>query len=206
MAAPRSSEVDRYIADAEPFARPILEHIRSLVHAAAPGVTEALKWRMPFFLLNGKPLCHLAAFSRHCGFGFWGEPMRAYLAAEGVGSDEGMGSFGRITSLKDLPSDAKLRAYIRHAIELRAAPSAKPKRAAAATRPPLVIPPVLKNALAANRAARDAFNDMSYTHRKEYAEWIQEAKRESTRETRLAKALTLLRQGKSLNSAYERRR
>jgi Bacteriocin-protection, YdeI or OmpD-Associated/Domain of unknown function (DUF1905) len=57
-------------------------------------------------------------------------------------------------------------------------------------------PPALAVALAADPAAQAAFDRMSYTHRREYAEWIADAKQEATRARRVARALELLRAGK----------
>ena len=111
-------KVDAYIAKAQPFAQPILSHIRELVHQAAPEVEEAIKWSMPFFVLRGVILGHMAAFKQHCSIGLWGPEMNAILNADGLHSEDGMGSLGKITSLEDLPADKKMLGYYRHAAEL----------------------------------------------------------------------------------------
>ncbi len=111
-------KVDAYIAKAQPFAQPILSHIRELVHKASPEVEEAIKWSMPFFVLRGVILGHMAAFKQHCAIGFWGPEMNAILNEAGLHSENGMGSLGKITSLKDLPADKKMLGYYRQAAEL----------------------------------------------------------------------------------------
>jgi Bacteriocin-protection, YdeI or OmpD-Associated/Domain of unknown function (DUF1905) len=59
------------------------------------------------------------------------------------------------------------------------------------------VPEALANALAGDSDARAAFDRLAYTHRKEYARWIDEAKRDKTRQQRVAQALEMLRQGKT---------
>jgi hypothetical protein len=111
-------KVDAYIAKSQPFAQPILSHIRELAHKACPEVEEAIKWSMPFFQLRGIVLGHMAAFKQHCSISFWGPEMNAILNKAGLHSEDGMGSLGKITSLKDLPSDKEMLGYYRHAAEL----------------------------------------------------------------------------------------
>ena len=110
--------VDAYIARSADFARPILRRLRALVHDACPAAEETMKWSMPSFLQNGKILCGMAAFKAHCTFGFWHKEMAKVLGEAGAGANEAMGSFGRITSLAHLPSDAAMRRYVRKAAKL----------------------------------------------------------------------------------------
>ncbi len=118
----RDPRIDAYILKAAPFARPILRKLRASVHAACPQAEETVKWRMPFFVIDGKILCHMAAFTAHASFGFWRGRTQAIPAAARVRKeDEGMGQLGRLTSLADLPSDAKLRSWIKKAAALGAA-------------------------------------------------------------------------------------
>src|SRR5580698_10330674 len=110
-------KVDAYIAKAQPFAQPILEHIRKLVHKACPGVEEAIKWSRTFFVYKGVILANLSAFKEHCSFGFWGQEMSEILKDSGVVRDGAMGSLGRITAIKDLPADNQMVTWIRLAAE-----------------------------------------------------------------------------------------
>ena len=111
----KDPRVDAYVAKAAPFARPILMKIRSSVHAACPQAEETIKWRMPFFLSNGKIVCFMAAFKAHAAFGFWKGAKKAALGDTGGKAGEAMGHLGRLTSVADLPSDATFRGWIRKA-------------------------------------------------------------------------------------------
>lgn len=195
----RDPRVDAYIAKTQPFAQPILEHVRARVHAAVPEVEEATKWGAPAFLLEGKILLIMASFKAHLALNFWrGQELRG-----GEAKDEAMGQFGRITTLNDLPVDAELERLIREAAELsRSAPAPrKPKTAAA---PTAEIHPDFAAALNLEPAAKATFEAFSPSCRREYADWIAEAKREETRAKRIATTMANLREGKKLHWKYER--
>jgi uncharacterized protein YdeI (YjbR/CyaY-like superfamily) len=195
--------IDAHIEKAAGFAKPILRHLRKLVHDACPDAEETLKWSMPAFVYRGKILCGMAAFKRHCTFGFWHLGMTAVLGPEGEKSDTAMGSFGRLTSLDDLPSDRTMTRYIKKAATLTE--SDAPARPRPVRRPavPLAVPNDLAAALKTKKAAAATFERLSPSHRKEYIEWISEAKREETRQRRLATTLEWLAEGKSRNWKYE---
>ena len=111
----RDPRVDAYIAKAQPFAQPILNHLRELVHQHAPGVEETLKWGVPHFVLNGQNLAGMAAFKEHATFGFWRDE-----EVTGSPRDAGaMGSMGRLGSLDDLPGDEQMAAWIENAADPR---------------------------------------------------------------------------------------
>ena len=196
----KDPRIDAYIAKAADFAKPILSHIRKLVHAACPDVVETMKWSMPHFDQKGV-ICGMAAFKQHCALGFWkGELIFGSAAAE----NEAMGHFGRITSLADLPKDKVLLGYIKKAAELNEAGIKKPAPARSKVKKELIVPDYFLAALKKNKKALAAFENFSYSHRKEYVEWITEAKREETRAQRMATALEWLVKGKSRNWKYER--
>ena len=118
VSEPRANpKVNVYIAKSADFAQPILRHLRGLVRKACPDVVEEMKWSRPFFLHGGVILCNISAFKAHCSFGFWGAEIGEVLAADGVVQEGGMGSLGRITSVKDLPAEKKLLGYIRQPAE-----------------------------------------------------------------------------------------
>jgi uncharacterized protein YdeI (YjbR/CyaY-like superfamily) len=197
-------QVDAYIAKAPPFAQPILDYLRDIVHAGAPGVVEEIKWSRPFFVYRGVILGNISAFKQHCSFGLWGSEIAQTLRADGVDSSDGMGTFGKITAIDDLPSRARLVAYVRAAANA----IATGERTASWTRPRVAkaeveTPPVLAEALARDKAAASAFAAMSPSCRKEYCVWIAEAKRDETRDKRLATALEWIAEGKSRNWKYE---
>lgn len=192
--------IDDYIERSAEFAKPILVHIRSLIHTACPDVEEKIKWSMPFFDYKG-PLCNMASFKQHCTFGFWKQSL---IEDGNFPEKNAMGSFGRITSVADLPDDKTLISLIREAVRLNEAGVKVPKKAPA-ERKELVVPDDLKKALKASAKARGTFDNFSYSHRKEYIEWIEEAKTQATRDKRLAATIQQLEEGKSRNWKYERK-
>lgn len=193
--------VDAYIAKSAEFARPILVHLRQVVHAACPDVQETIKWGMPNFMHGDKILANMAAFKAHCALGFW----QRDAVAGGGRFDESMARLDRIESLEDLPSKAQIAAIVKSAVALIDA-GTKPARASKpATKPPPVAPDDLLAALRRNGAARKTFDAFAPSHQREYIEWITEAKRPETREKRLHQALEWLAEGKSRNWKYEKR-
>jgi len=190
--------VDEYIANSAEFAQPILTHLREVIHAACPEVKETIKWSMPNFDYHGI-MCNFAAFKQHCAFGFWKAEL--LLAEEDDKGKEAMGQFGRITSVKDLPSKKVLTAYVKKAMKLNEAgvKVAKPK---AAPRE-LVVPDYFIAALEENPAAYEVFNKFSPSAKREYCEWLTEAKTEATRDKRMAQAVEWIAEGKKRNWKYE---
>jgi hypothetical protein len=85
----RDPRIDDYIREAAPFARPVLRHLRRIVHEAAPGIEETIKWRFPHFVQGGI-VCSMAAFKAHCSFGFW--KGRHVLGSELAQGEDAMGS------------------------------------------------------------------------------------------------------------------
>jgi uncharacterized protein YdeI (YjbR/CyaY-like superfamily) len=201
----RLPAVDAYIARRQSFAQPILKHLRELVHQAVPDVEEAIKWQMPFFLKDGVFLANMAAFKAHCAFGLWGEEMTAKLKADGWHSKEAMGKLGKITSLADLPRDEALVGYLRAAAEVIAngMRTKSYSRPMSAPKPEAATPPELAAAMKKNKAAQKNFDSFAPGHRREYIEWIVEAKREETKAKRVAQAIEWLAEGKHRNWKYE---
>jgi uncharacterized protein YdeI (YjbR/CyaY-like superfamily) len=196
----KDPRVDAYIAKAADFAKPILAHIRKLVHAGCPAVVETMKWSMPHFDHKGV-LCGMAAFKQHCSLGFWkGELIFGSTSEE----NDAMGHFGRIASLSDLPKDKVLLGYIKKAAELNEAGIKKPAPVRSKVKKELIVPDHFMATLKKNKKALITFENLSYSHRKEYVEWIVEAKREETRATRMATTLEWLAKGRSRNWKYER--
>ena len=192
--------IDAYIEKSRDFARPILEHLRKLVHKACPDVEETIKWGSPHFDYKGS-LAGMASFKEHCAFGFW---KHALLTGDSGNLEwTAMGSFGRITSLKDLPQDKEIIALIHQAMELNEKGIKVPKKPAA-TKGDVVVSKELAAALEKNKRAKAQFDRFSPSHRREYAEWITEAKTEATRDKRIATAIEWLSEGKSRNWKYER--
>ena len=195
--------VDAYIAKSAAFAQPILIYLRALVHEACPLIEEKIKWGMPSFEYKGR-LCDMAAFQRHCSFGFAkGELVLGRTRPKSPAKRSGMGAFGRITKLADLPARRTLMGYVRKAAKLNDA-GVKAVRAKPASKPALVIPPDFAAALGKAAAAAEHFQAFSYSKRKDYLEWLAEAKTPATRARRLATALLWIAEGKGRNWKYER--
>jgi len=195
--------IDAYISKSADFAQPILKHLRQLVHQASPQITETMKWSMPFFEYKGT-LCNMAAFKQHCTFGFWKGAMLADPEKIlNIKDDNSMGQLGRITSLADLPSDELLIQYIHEAILLNEQ-GVKNVKAKPVAKTELLIPEYLTNFLNGYPQAKDNFDKGSYSHKKEYVDWIVEAKTEATRQKRMQTAAEWLAEGKSRNWKYHR--
>ncbi len=202
--ATKEKKIDEYIHKAQPFAQPILTHLRELVHKACPEVEEKVKWGMPFFDYKG-PMCHMASFKQHAVFGFWKAAlMKDKDLMEMAKSEVAMGHLGKLTSLKDLPSNKQLTAYIQEAMQLNEeGVKLPPKKKSAAA--PIEVPAEMITALKRNKAAKATFDAFSNSHRKEYIQWITEAKTEATREKRLEQAVEMMAEGKSRNWKYEKK-
>ena len=196
----KDARIDAYIGKAQPFARPILKHIRALVMSASPELEETLKWGHPSFMYHGI-VCGMAAFKQHVTFGFW--KGKLILNTQGLPVDEAMGQFGRITSIADLPGQREIAGYMKKAMALNEAGVVvkrvvKPKRA-------IPMPAVLKAALAKAARAKATYDGLSPSQQREYLEWVTEAKTEATRDRRVATTIEWLSEGKNRNWKYERR-
>jgi len=196
----RDLRIDQYIARAPEFARPILAHLREVVHAACPEVEETIKWSTPHFTCKG-PLCMMASFKQHCSFGFW---KGALVVGKDAASDDAAGQFGRLTSLADLPPDDVLAGYIRDAKRLNDEGAKAPARAKPAEKKELAVPDDLAAALRENPDARGHFERFSPSKQKEYVEWITEAKSDATRAKRLGTAVEWIAEGKARHWKYEK--
>lgn len=191
--------VDAYIEKSAEFAKPILTHIRKLVHKACPDIQETMKWSFPHFDHKGT-VCSMASFKQHCAFGFWKQSLMEHDAFPA--EKTAMGSFGRITSVKDLPPDKVMIALIHQAVELNEKGIKVAKKPV--DKKELVVPADLTKELSKNRTAKATFDKFSPSHKKEYVQWIEEAKTEPTRNKRLATTVEWLSEGKSKNWKYEK--
>lgn len=194
----REPRIDAYIAKAQPFARPILEKVRQRVHAALPNIEEAIKWSMPAYTLEGKIILITAAFKAHMALNFWrGQELESNHSSAGA-----MGQFGKIKSLDELPSDGELDRLIREAAALaRNAPA--PRKTKHEPKPAPELHPEFAAALDKAPEAKAAFNAFPPSSRREYVEWVGEAKRDETRKKRIATAIEWLGEGKRRNWKYE---
>ncbi|MGC4022484.1 MAG: YdeI/OmpD-associated family protein [Cyclobacteriaceae bacterium] len=198
----KDKRVDAYIAKSAEFARPILVHLRSLIHKACPEVVETIKWGFPNFDYKGV-FCSMAAFKQHCAFGFWKASLmddpKGLLSPNDKGS---MGNFDRITSVKDLPSDKILLGFIKQAVELNDQGVKRKVKVTPRGSKTIDTPAYFLRALKKNKIALDIFENFAYSHRKEYIQWFEEAKTEETRQKRIAQAIEWIAEGKGRNWKY----
>lgn len=200
----KDRRIDDYISKSENFAKPILSYIRDIVHKACPEVTETMKWGMPHFDYKGM-MCGIASFKQHCTFGFWkASLMKDKYKVFVKGENSGMGNFGKVKDIQDLPSAKIIIEYIKEAMKLNDDNVAVPKELKENVRKELVIPEYFLKVLKKNEVALKTFMDFSYSHKKEYLEWITEAKKEETREKRIYAAIEWLSEGKGRNWKYEK--
>lgn len=202
------SRIDLYIAKSRPFAQSLLNHLRELVHKACPGVVETIKWSRPFFEYKGVILGNMSAFKEHCSFGFWGEEISAVLRDARVLKPDAMGSLGRLTRIEDLPSNKQMLDLISRATAFiesgqYTSPIAARHKVVKAPAPAVEAPPEFTRALKANKKASAAFAAFSPSCKREYVEWIAEARRAETREKRITTAIDWISEGKQRNWKYQ---
>ena len=194
----RDARVDAYIGRAQPFAQPILSHVRERVHAVLPDVEEAMKWSSPGFTLNGKILLMMAAFKEHAALNFW----RGQELGDGQPKAGAMGQFGRLTSVSDLPSDEQLDSLVREAAQLSASAPA-PRKAKHEPKPAPEMHAEFAAALAKAPKAKATLDAFPPSAQRDYLEWISEAKQEATRSKRIATAIEWLAEGKRRHWKYQ---
>lgn len=193
---PTDPRIDAYIEQAQPFARPILEHLREVVHCTLPQADETIKWSMPHFTLNGKNVAGMAAFKAHAAFVIHGD------GRQGSVDDSATGQFNRLETLADLPSDAALSRTLSRAAD-RITNGVKTTRPKSEFRPEIPVPEDFATALAIASPAKRFFELLSPSHRREYLEWIVHAKKAETREKRINQAIVWLSESKKRNWKYE---
>ncbi len=199
----QDKRVDAYILKSADFAKPILNHLRKIVHEACPNVEETIKWGFPHFDYKGI-MCSMAAFKEHCAFSFWKTTLMKDAKEMIAKNENAMGHLGRITSVKDLPSDKKLTAWIKEAIKLND-DDIKVEKKKTVAKKEIEIPGAFQKALNKNKAAAATFKNFSPSHRYEYLEWITEAKTDETKNKRIAQTIEWLIKGKSRNWKYMRK-
>jgi uncharacterized protein YdeI (YjbR/CyaY-like superfamily) len=198
----KDPRIDAYISKSQEFAKPILEHLRGLVHKACPEVEEAIKWGFPHFDYKGM-MCSMASFKQHCAFGFWkASLMKDKKLMINAKSESAMGHLGRITSLKDLPPDKVLVSCIKEAKKLNDDGVSLPAKTSAKEKKEIAVPDYFIKVLKKNKAALKTFENFSPSNKKEYVVWIIEAKTDETRNKRIATAVEWLAEGKPRNWKY----
>ncbi len=199
------SKIDDYINKSQPFAQEILNELRKVVHDYCPEVEEGWKWSFPHFMYKGTILCSMAAFKQHCAFGFWLQSQmndpHGIFKAESAG---GMGTLGKISNVSELPSSTVLGEYILQAMSLIDA-GVKLKKAPTPAKPrELNIPKELTEALKNDSVMEAVFENFSLTNKREYVDWLNDAKTDATFQRRLETTLSNLREGKTKEWKYKK--
>ena len=195
----KDPRIDKYIENSADFAKPVLRHLRKTIHTGCPDVQETVKWGLPSFVHHGI-LCIMASFKEHCSFWFW--KGRLIIPQSKLPAEKSMGNFGRITSIADLPSDKVLLGYIKKAVRLNEDGVPSPTRAKSKVKKTVLAPTYFMTALKKNKKALATFKNFAYSHRKEYVEWITQAKTEETRSKRIKTAVEWMAKGKARNWQY----
>lgn len=200
---PKNKKVDEYISQAHDFAKPILIHLRKLIHIACPQAEESIKWGHPHFEYKGL-LCNMAAFNKHCAFGFWKATLMKDADLLQENNADAMGHSGKIKSLSDLPKDRIIIDLVKEAVLLNEKGITLPVRKPSDKKYEIAVPLLLKKELIKNKIASDSFNNLSSYHKKEYIDWIDEVKTEKTKLMRIATTIKWLTEGKTKNWKYLR--
>jgi len=199
-----NAKVDEYIEQSPDFAKPVLHYLRETIHEACPDAEEAIKWKFPTFMYKGKILCSITAFKQYCSLGFWlHQEMKTIKELETNAEKSNMFSLGKITRMEDLPSKILLKKAIKEAMELTDMGVTMKKAAPSKTE--IEVPDYFQAALNTNQKALQVFEKASPSFRKEYINWITDAKTETTRNKRMEQALEWISEGKGRNWKYERK-
>ena len=196
--------IDDYIAKSPDFAKPILNHLRKIIHVACPQVEETIKWGFPHFGYKGM-MCSMAAFKQHCAFGFWKAALMKDADKMLDNQGQAMGHAGKIKSLKDLPSDKILISWVKEAMKLNDEGIKLPERKKQESKPEVIVPDALKKELVKHKKASDTFSNFSPSHKREYIEWIEEAKTEVTKSKRILTTVEWLSEGKTRMWKYAKK-
>ena len=200
----KNKQVDEYISKSADFAKPILHHLRKLVHTACPAVKETIKWGFPHFDYKGT-MCSMAAFKQHCAFGFWKAAIMKDADALKDNNRNAMGHSGKIKSRNDLPPDKILISLIKESMKLNEDNIKLPERKNTDKKPEIIVPDAFKKELVKYKKANNTFNNFSPSHKREYIEWIEDAKTEETKNKRILTTIEWLTEGKSRNWKSEKK-
>lgn len=195
----KSEKIERYFSEEHQFKKAITV-LRELVLKTP--LEETYKWMFPTYTLEGKNVLSICKFKAHFGIWFFqgvflSDPYSKLRNAQ-EGKTQAMRQW-KFTAENEI-NKPKVLAYINEAIEnekkgLKLIPKKK-------NTVKLNIPELLATALKKNKVASSAFENLSTYKKKEYSEYIANAKRETTQLSRLEKILPMIAEGKGLNDRY----
>ncbi|MEO9802317.1 MAG: YdeI/OmpD-associated family protein [Reichenbachiella sp.] len=193
-----SKKIDAYLTTVSSEHRPVLELIRKTVNAVDDRIQEDWKWRAPCFSLEGL-VCWFVAFKSHVGLNFFKGALiedihNAFVESEDEDKGNRMIHFKSIDEVKV----KVIQDYVKQAVLLneQGIKIDFPKRKT------LETPDYLIEALNKNKKAKDVFESFTDAQRKDYIEWLVEAKREETRNKRMTQAIEWIAEGKTRNWKY----
>jgi len=167
--------------------------LRTLIHAADPQIVEDWKWGQPAFMHNGKPLCWVWAFSKHVTFTFYqGALMKDSQKLFNYGDTNLQNWSIKFTNISEI-NETALIAYIKEAVQLNEA--GKQVKISVSKDKTVVIPPYIKKVLQ-REGLLEKYNQQIYTYRKGYAQWIEGAKRQETKDKRMRQMIRELKERK----------
>ncbi|MCB0792148.1 MAG: DUF1801 domain-containing protein [Flavobacteriales bacterium] len=198
-----TERINSHIAEQDEWKRRLMVRLRQLIHQVDPGIEETWRWNGPHFDRNGIMLgmsAHKTCVSIwfHKG-ALLKDPRRLFEPLE---KDEAKGM--RVYKLKesDAIDEKAFTELVKQAVKLNEdgvkLSEAKPARKT------LVVPPELESVLKKDQHAMTNWEGFSYSKKKDYIEWVTDAKREETRKRRIAQAFQLIRDGLALNERYEK--
>jgi len=193
----RTKSVDDYIAKASHWQNE-LRVLREILRTTE--LDEGVKWGSPCYTYDGKNVVGLASFKSYVGLWFHQgvllQDKNSVLITAGDGTTKALRQW-RMTFAGDIKPSV-IKRYVEEAIKLaKEGKAIKPDRAR-----PVVIPPELKRALRREKGATAAFSNMRLGLRREFSDYIADAKRTETKLSRIAKILPMIIAGVGLNDKY----
>ena len=195
----RFKTVDDYIANSSNWQN-ALKKLREILLSTE--MEETVKWGVPVYTVNGKNVVGLAAFKNYVGIWFYQGVFLKDTKKKLINAQEGKTKAlrqWRFNSATEIDEDL-VRVYVFEAIDNQK----QGKEIKPAKNKELIIPPELSNVLEQNEALKDHFNQLSLSCKREYAEYVSEAKKEATKLRRIEKITPMIMDKIGLNDKYKK--
>ncbi|GAB2541876.1 DUF1801 domain-containing protein [Rufibacter soli] len=192
--AQQEEKIDAFFTNAPAFAKPICEKLRLAIDEADPALKPSWKWGTPVYEKAGASMvCAISVHKQHVNLTFFqGAQVPDTYGVFTTGLDGKNMRTIRFTEVGQVKEE-QIVEYV------RAATLVKPDKSGKSTeRSVIEIPEDLKQALA-HAKQLEKFEQMAYTHRKEYVRWVSEAKRQETRDGRITKTVERITEGKKFS-------
>jgi len=190
-----SKLIDEAFSKFTGFQKEYCNHLRKLIHKAMPDVKEDWKWG-PNFNVNGM-VCGVWGFKDHVKLVFFkGSAMKDTYKLFNQGK-ENEGNRSINFSSADKIDDKKIIEYLKEAAEINRKGIKLVKKEIK-----VVMPAILVKALNKDKASKTYFESLAPSHRRDYADYISQAKQEETQLRRLDKVMEMLTDKRTLNDKY----